>query len=79
MGIIGILISIVCLFVAIERYSTNVNNVKAMNQMGGALFGQTMTPATPAATKYALLFTLVFGTGGGVLVSQNSKTESSSK
>ncbi len=48
---------VVCLFVAYERYQTNADNVRAMEQLrGGMLFGSgELTAATPAATKYALL------------------------
>ena len=76
-GIICFVICAVCLFIAFERYQTNANNVKALNQMqnsspmGGMMRGMTgqtqMKPATPAATKYALLFALIAGVGGGVL------------
>jgi hypothetical protein len=77
-GIIALGICVVCLFVAVERYQSNANNVRAMNQMQqsspfggmmGQMTGQTqMKPATPAATKYALIFALISGVGGGVLL-----------
>jgi len=77
LGIIGLVVCAICLFIAIERYSTNANNVEAMNQMGGSLFGQTMKPATPAATKYALLFAAVFGIGGGFLITSAASKKKS--
>ena len=76
-GIVGLVISAICLFIAIERYSTNANNVAAMNQLGGSLFGQNLKPATPAATKLGLVFALVFGIGGGVLLTQGAKAKNS--
>ena len=64
----------VLLFVAWERYNTNANNVQAMNQMMGqgpfemlGVEGE-MEPATPTATKYALLFAALSGVGGVVCV-----------
>lgn len=74
-GIIGVVISVICLFIAIERYSTNANNVAAMNQMGTSMFGGNLKPATPAASKYALFFALLFGIGGAVLISQSAKAK----
>ena len=80
LGIACLVICAICLFVAIERYQTNANNVRAMNQfrnsspIGGMLGEMTgqgqMRPATPAATKYALLFALISGTGGGILLAK---------
>lgn len=79
-GIACLVICVICLFVAFERYQSNANNVKAMNQMqnasplGGMMQSMTgqaqMKPATPAATKYAVLFALVTGVGGGVLMAK---------
>lgn len=81
-GIVALGICVVCLFVAIERYQTNAKNVRAMNQlqqssplgsMMGQMTGETQfKPATPAATKYALLFALISGIGGGVLLTKSS-------
>ena len=78
-GIVCIVICVICVFVAIERYQANAKNVKAMNSMMGQVsssFGGEMgiiggggvKPATPAATKYALLFAVVTGVAGGVLL-----------
>jgi hypothetical protein len=81
LGIVCLVICAVCVFVAFERYQTNANNVQAMNQfqnsspLGGMMSemtGQTqMKPATPAATKYALVFALIAGAGGAVLLTKS--------
>jgi len=81
LGIVCLVICAVCIFVAIERYNTNAGNVRAMNAfrqsspMGGMMGGGNMRPATPAATKYALLFAVLSGVGGAVLLVQSSKAE----
>lgn len=77
-GIACLVVCAVCVFVAIERYSANADNVRAMNQMrqsmpmGNMLGGVEMKPATPAATKYALLFAVLSGVGGAVLLVKSS-------
>ena len=81
-GIVCLVICAVCIFVAIERYNTNAGNVRAMNAfrqsspLGEMVGGVNMKPATPAATKYALLFAVLSGVGGAVLLVQSSKEES---
>ena len=81
-GILCLVICAICVFVAIERYNTNANNVRAMNSLqqsspiGGSLWGGSMKPATPAATKYALLFAALSGIGGAVLLALSGKAES---
>jgi len=66
--------------VAVERYQTNANNVKAMNQFGqstplsGMMGVGQMKPVTPAASKYAIVFALVFGIGGGVLLVKSKES-----
>jgi len=73
-GIVCLVVCAVCIFIAIERYQTNADNVRAMNAMqqssplGGMMGGGEMTPATPAATKYALLFAAISGIGGVALL-----------
>ncbi len=63
-------ICVVSIFVAVERYNTNVANVEAMNQMQGSspfaamLGGAEMEPAVPAASRYAILFAALSGIGG---------------
>jgi hypothetical protein len=74
---LGIILLVVCgvlLFVAYERYQDNASKVNAMNQMlGNSPLGDMrqgpgarMKPATPTATKYALLFAAVSGIAGAV-------------
>jgi predicted membrane protein len=77
-GIVALVVCAVCVFVAIERYQANANNVNAMNQlqrsspMGGTFgFGE-MRPTTPAATKYAVLFAVIFGIAGIVLLAKSA-------
>ena len=78
-GMICLVICVICLFVAVERYNTNANNVRGMNALrqsspfGGMLGGGEMKPATPAATKYALLFAVLSGIGGTVLLVQSRR------
>ena len=71
--IIALICFVICavlLFVAWERYEANAGNVRAMNQMsqssplGGMMGRGQMTPATPAATKYALVFAALSAVGG---------------
>ncbi len=76
LGIVCLVICAVCVFVAIERYQTNAKNVRAVNQMRNAspmggmmnqmIGGSDMKPATPAATKYAMVFAVIAGVGGAV-------------
>jgi len=81
---VGIACLVLCgilLLVAYERYQTNADNVAAMNAMmrragpsGGRMGGMgAMKPATPAATKYALLFAVLFGAGGVVSLIYSGK------
>ena len=73
-GIVALVVCAICIFVAVERYQTNANNVKAMNKLqqssplSGMMGAGEMTPAAPAATKYAAVFALVSGIGGAVLL-----------
>jgi hypothetical protein len=68
-GVVLLVIAAVCLFVAFERYQSNAENVRAANHIGGGLLrsmtGGELAPSTPAATKYALLFAVICGGGGG--------------
>ena len=74
MGIVALVLCLVCVFVAFERYNTNAKNVKAMNQfqqsspLGGIMGQGNLKPATPAATKYAIMLAVILGIGGGVLL-----------
>ena len=81
-GIVCLIICAVCIFVAIERYNSNAGNVKAMNTFQqsmplGLMMGNgKMKPATPASTKYALLFAVLSGIGGIVLLVRSGQKES---
>ncbi len=78
LGIVLLVVCAVCVFVAIERYQTNAENVRAMNQLqnsspvGGMMNqmtgGMEIKPATPAATKYAALFAVITGAAGVILL-----------
>jgi hypothetical protein len=79
-GIVALVVCAICIFVAVERYQTNANNVKAMNQFGQSTplpgmagIGE-MKPVTPAASKYAIVFALVSGIGGGVLLVKSKES-----
>lgn len=71
-----------CLFVAVERYNANANNVQAWNAMGnsmntGSLLGNShLEPATPAVTKYTGFFAVLFAIGGAVLLAKGGQKES---
>ena len=73
-GVVALVVYAICIFVAVERYQANANNVKAMNRfqqsspLSGMIGTGDMKPVAPVATKYAALFALVFGIGGGVLM-----------
>jgi len=81
LGITLLVVAAICVFVAVERYNTNANNVRAINQMngsspfGGALGGGNLEPATPTETKYAAFFAVVTGIGGIVVLAKSGKPE----
>lgn len=86
MKIVGVICLVVCcvlLYVAYERYQTNANNVRAMNQMRqsmpvGPLSAQVeLRPAAPAATKYALVFAVLAGAGSMACLVISAKQSSS--
>lgn len=76
-GIVALVVCAICVYVAIERYQANANSVKAMNQLrqssplSGMMGGAEIEPATPAATKYAVLFAVISGVGGGVMLAKS--------
>ena len=76
------IICAVCIFVAVERYNANAKNVRAMNSLrqssplGEMMGGPNMKPATPAATKYAILFAALSGAGGVVLLVMSAQKPS---
>lgn len=80
-GIAALVICVICIFIAVERYQNNADSVRAMNQFTGSspfsgmMPQMEMKPATPAATKYALFFAAISGIGGIVLLVK-SKNES---
>ena len=87
-AIVCLVISAVCIFIAVERYQTNANNVRAMKQMmnndatplGGMMNQMTggvqIEAKTPAATKYAILFAAITAAAGGILlVKSNSSVD----
>ncbi len=76
-GIACLVVCAICVFVAVERYQSNADNVRAMNALQhssplGGMMGGNMKPATPAATKYALFFAALTGIGGIVLLVKSS-------
>ncbi len=80
-GIVSLVVCAICVFVAIERYQANAGNVQAMNAMRrsapfgmGGMMGGKMTPATPAATKYALAFALISGVAGAVCLVKSKES-----
>ena len=71
----------ICIAVAVERYKTNANNVRAINAMQQSMpFGSTMgggrlKPAVPTASKYAAGGAVVTGIGGVVLLVAGARRE----
>lgn len=67
MGIGCLVVCAICVFIGVERYQDNAGNVEAMRQMMPSfspLGGGEIQAATPAATKYAIFFALLSGSGG---------------
>ena len=81
-GIVCLVVCVICIFVAIERYNANANSVRAVQNfqrnspLGGMVQGMNIKPATPAATKYAIFFALISGVGGGVLIYMSKQPDS---
>jgi len=81
MGIICLVLAGILAFVAFERYQTNANNVRAMSGMmqnnpAAQMMGvsnSNIKPATPAATKYALIGMAVFAGAGIFCLMQKGK------
>jgi hypothetical protein len=86
-GIVCLVISAICIFIAVERYQT-ANDDRALKQMinddatpiGGMMNqmtgGAKIKATTPVATKYAILFAVVTGGAGGILlVKSNSSVD----
>lgn len=80
-GIVCLVISVICVFIAVERYQSNAKQVRGMNQMMNQTSSQfvglmnqmpggraNFKAGTPPATKYALFFAVVSGIAGGVLL-----------
>lgn len=86
-GIVCLVISVVCIFIAVERYNTNANNVRAMKHMmnnnssplGGMMNQMTggvqIKAKTPAATKYAILFAVITAASGTILLVKSSTAD----
>lgn len=76
LGIVSLVLCLVCVFVAVERYNANAKTVNAMNQMrqiipiGELMPGmqQQLKPAVPAASKYAGFFAILTGIAGVILL-----------
>jgi predicted membrane protein len=82
LGIVCLIVCAICVFVAIERYNANASNVRAIEELhrtsplGGMMGDVEMEPATPAATKYALVFAALAGIGGAILVVRSGTRDS---
>jgi hypothetical protein len=87
MGIAGLVVCAILLFVAWERYQDNANKVAAANRMmqssplsgmmGELTGGAKMEPGMPTATKYALVFAIISGIGGagGLIVGMRKRPQ----
>lgn len=71
-GIVCLVVCVICIFLAIERYRANANSVRFMNTLQRSTplgdMGVNMKPGVPAVTKYALFFAVISGVGGGILL-----------
>ena len=86
-GFAGLGLTIILLFVAWERYSTNAEAVEAANRMmqsgpmgdmmGGLMQEMTgqseLKPSVPAATTYSLFFAAVSGVAGVACLAASGK------
>lgn len=72
-GFACLIVCLVCIFVAVERYQTNAGDVAGINQFGRSFPGGgiELKPATPTATKYALLFAVISGVGGALILAKS--------
>jgi len=80
-GILCLVVCVVCVFVAIERYQANAENVRAMSSMNESIIKSwprgerppdlRLEPATPTITKYALFFAALAAVGGIVLLAKS--------
>ena len=76
LGIVSLVLCLVCVFIAVERYNANARTVNAMNQMrqnipiGDLMPGmqQQLKPAVPVVSKYAGFFAILTGLAGAVLL-----------
>lgn len=79
-GIVLLIVAVICVFVAFERYNTNAGNVRAMNNftrntpLGDITGGMKVKPAMPAATKYAIFFAIISGAAGGFMLYTGMKS-----
>jgi hypothetical protein len=71
-GILCLVICLICLFVAVERYRTNAENVRIIRTQGWGPIPEMVRwesrEGIPVATQYAVFFALLSGIGGGVLL-----------
>jgi hypothetical protein len=82
-GIVGLVLCAILLFVAWERYQDNAKKVEAANKMMGSsplggmmremTGGGKLEPGTPDATKYSLFFAALAGIGGVVCLVMGMK------
>lgn len=84
LGIICLVICIISIFAAVERYQTNARNVRAMNQGPIRLPGrgtletnfEVFKPAMPVSTKYGIFFAVLSGGGAAVcFIASSSKAD----
>jgi len=69
-GIVCLVICLICLFVAVERYRANAENVRIV-QAGGIfpdMVRWQVREGIPVETQYAVFFAFLSGIGGGVLL-----------
>ncbi len=77
-GVGCLVLAAVLFFAAWERYESNAANVRAIQQspLAEMLGGANLTPSTPAATKYCVLFGVIATVGGVVCLVRASTARS---
>lgn len=77
LGIACAILSVLSLFVTVERCQNNADQVRAMQQVAGG-FGQALgienlQPAMPTVAKYALFLAALSGAAAAVFLSKAAK------
>jgi hypothetical protein len=78
-GCVCMVLTVVLLLVACERYSSNAKTVKSVNQLlsnsptGKMTTQSILRPNIPVATTYSIFFAVISGVAGAVLLGSSQK------